>query len=286
MPMFFLKRKTTATNRRRKGRLAVLIPWLRRFGMIVASAVFLLWLGAWFFMSEADTRTARWAQGKILAASADMGFTVDNIIVEGRVHTDPDILRALINVKKGDPLFSFDPKEARPLIERISWVEIAHVERRLPDTIYLGLTERRPLAVLATGNRRELVDTKGKIITRINEGAFGELIVVSGEKAARHAPALIMNIAAEPALAQQIVAARYVGGRRWDIIFKSGITANLPEQDTGLALRRLAFIQEDENILDKDISNIDLRQPGRIVVRTGPGGVQEYKAGLEAGDAI
>jgi cell division protein FtsQ len=45
-----------------------------------------------------------------------------------------------------------------------------------------------------------------------------------------------------------------------------------------LALRRLAGAQTADRIFEKDITAIDLREAGRMVVRTRPGALEEYKA--------
>lgn len=61
----------------------------------------------------------------------------------------------------------------------------------------------------------------------------------------------------------------------------------MPESDLGLNLRRLAQVQEENGLLDQDITAVDMRESDRISIRTKPGQVQEYKASLKAkGDQI
>ncbi len=279
------KRKNTV-NKRRKGKLAFVLPWLRRFGMSIVVLIGLLWVGSWFFLSEADTRTADWIGQKTLNITADMGFVVDDILVEGRMNTDPNVLHALINVKKGDPLFSFDPTEAKALVERVDWVKRARVERRLPDTIYINIEERAPLALWQKNKKLSLLDSEGEVITAEGLSLFKDLIVITGEGAPAQAPSLIGDLKAESALFERAKSAAWIGERRWDVTLSSGVVVRLPEQDVGLALRRLAFAQEEDKLLDKDLKSIDLREQDRIVVRTRPGAVQEYKAGLKTGNNI
>jgi cell division protein FtsQ len=273
-------------NKRRQGHLAVVLPWLRRFGIMLVCSAVMAWAGAWFFMSGADARTAQWAKHKALELSARMGFTIENILVEGRVYTDADILRAVINVQPQDPLFSFDPAEAKALIERIGWVRHAHVERRLPGTIYIVIDERKPVALWQKDKKLSLIDSEGQVITTEGLGRFKDLLVVVGEDAPQNAPAFVANLSAEVSLLQRARAAQRIGSRRWDLVLDKDITVNLPEEDVGLALRRLALAQQEDGLLDKEITNIDLREPDRMIVRTRPGAVQEYKAGLKPGDDI
>lgn len=262
------------------------MPWLRRFGIALGVCVFAAWLGAWFFMSEADTRTSEWMRGKTYDVTVNMGFAVEDILLEGRQYTDAETLKAVINIRKGDPIFSFNPVEAKKLVERIDWVKEAHVERRLPDTIFIGLKEREPLALWQKNKKLSLLDSEGKVIATSGLERFKDLIIVIGDQAPERAPAFFTDLAAEPLVFERTEAATFVSKRRWDITLKNGASVKLPEEDVGLALRRLALAQEEDGLLERDITNIDLREPGRIVVKTRPGAVQEYKAGLKIGNNI
>ncbi|MCB9988580.1 MAG: FtsQ-type POTRA domain-containing protein [Rhodospirillales bacterium] len=230
-------------------------------------------------MSGTVTRAVNGAQHKLYDLAAAQGFAVKDILVEGRVNTDPDVLLALINIEKGDPLFAFDPDEARDLIERIAWVRSAHVERRLPSTIYIGLTERVPMALWQNKGKIRLIDEEGVTLTDTDLAPFKDLPIIVGEDAPAQAPDLLALLEAEPLLAERLEAATWVGERRWDLKLKKGMTIKLPETDVGFALRRLARAQEDDGLLDKDLIVIDARQSDRLTVRTRPGAVETYRAG-------
>ena len=283
--MAFLIGTRKDTIRRRTTR-AIWLGRAKKAGIIGGGAVFVLWVGAWLYLSGSINRTGEGIENKTLQITADMGFSVENILVEGRQYSDAEVLKAIINVQKGEPLFSFNPAEAKMLIERVDWVKSARVERRLPDTIYIGITERTPLALWQKDKQLQLIDTDGQVISTEGLKRFEDLIVVMGEGAPEYSFELLQNLSAEPALAGRTQSARWVDGRRWDMIMQKDIVVALPETDIGLALSRLAAAQEQDALLDKDITHIDLREPDKIAVRTRPGAVQEYKAGLKAGDDI
>ncbi|HQX26653.1 MAG TPA: FtsQ-type POTRA domain-containing protein [Alphaproteobacteria bacterium] len=273
-------------NKRRKGPLSVLMPWLKRFGIALAIAGLSFWAGSWFFLSGSATRTGDWLAAQVHEGTSEAGFSVQNIMVEGRVYTNPEILKAIIATEKGDPLFAFDPVAAQEQIKRINWIRDAHVERRLPDTIYVGLTEKKPLALWQEGGTLELLDEKGKPITRENLGRFKNLVIVMGEGAPERAPELVKNLEAEPQIMSRVKAAKWIGGRRWDLVFRDDITAKLPEGETGLALRKLAEAVEKEGLLEKDILSVDLREESRMIVEPAPGAAQDYQASTKAGSNI
>ena len=268
-------------NKKRQGRSVIVLAWLRRFGFGLAIFTLALWLGAWFFLSDAAKETGAFLRKEILTASAEAGFSVQDMMVEGRIYADPDVIRGLVNMQPGDPLFAFDPVAAKELLEQVAWVKEAKVQRRLPGTIYVSLTERIPLALWQEDKKTVLIDTEGVVITDYNLARFENLVLVRGREANEHAPPLLEMVAAEPLVAERLAAAQWVSGRRWDLTLKNGIVVKLPEEEIGLALRRLAASQEKDGLLERDIKNLDLRENDRIVVRTKPGGVQDYQAGLK-----
>jgi cell division protein FtsQ len=280
------------SKRRPEGRFDFFLLWFKRFGIALGLGVLAIWLAAWLWLSGSVDSAAHWTNRKIVEASAEAGFTVKNVLVEGRIYTDPEVLLGLVDIQKGDPLLDFDPGIARSQIERISWVKSVLVERRFPDTVYVGLIERNPLALCQKDKKLYLIDEEGRVLTEHNLSRFSDLIMVSGEDAPIHALELVRNLQAESALKGQIESAQWIGERRWNLKTAKGVEVKLPADDIGLALKRLAVAHMDQGLLDKTLEHIDLRDPGRIIIQTAPGKVQELdiantlKAGYSAGDDI
>jgi len=273
-------------NKRRQGKLARVIPWLRRFGIASIVTVVLFWVGSWLYLGgyvERGLDRVEVAKNEVLAG---LGFRLDNIMLEGRANADASVIMALINMEKGDPLFSFDPSTAQEQIEKMVWVNSARVERRWPDTIYIDLEERKPIAFLQESQKLRLIDEVGEVIHANDLARFEDLVILMGAGAQHQSPALIANLKAEPDIFSRIDSVKYVGERRWDLILRNEIIIKMPENDMVLALRRLADAQENDQILDKDIEHIDLRDQARMIIRTSPGMVQEYKASLQSGEDI
>ena len=268
-------------NKKRQGRGVIIFAWLRRFGFGLAALTLTIWLGSWFYLTGAAAATGVWLRQEALEASVKAGFSVQDMMVEGRVYADPDVIRGLVNMRQGDPLFAFDPVAAKKMLEQVSWVKEAKVQRRLPDTIYVSLTERKPLALWQEDKKTVLIDTDGMVITDYNLERFKELVLVRGKEANAQTPELLEMVAAEPLVAERLKMAQWVSGRRWDLTLENGILVKLPEEEVGLALRRLAESQEKDALLDREIKNLDLRENDRIVVRTKPGAVHDYKAGFK-----
>ncbi len=280
-----LLRSQKRVNKRRKGRLAVVLPWLRRFGIGAAVAVFVLWLGAWMWLGGGFESAGKWTRQQTVKTTAAMGFKVENILVEGRHYTDPDILLGLLNTRKGDPLFAVNPLEAQDLIRQISWVQDVVVERRLPDTVYVHIAERTPMALWQTEGKLKLIDTDGQVIATGGMARFQGFVIVMGQNAPDHAGALMQALQSHSDIFPRVQAAKWVGDRRWDLIMTNSIEVRLPEGDVGPALDRLAQAQAESGLMDTELSAIDLREKDRIILRTKPGKVQDYMSGAEGSGA-
>jgi cell division protein FtsQ len=265
-----LKRRSAGTER--------LIVFVKRFGLILLVMIGVFWVGSWFVLSGASARTAQAIDSAILDKTSEWGFSVRNIMVDGRQRTDVDTMRAMLNIERGDPIFSFKPAQAKAMLEKMSWVKTAHVERRLPDTIYIKLTERKPFALWQRNKKLALVDAQGVVLTTENLKEFKNLIILVGDDAPKLAPTLLSMLHAEPLIEERVEAATLIGGRRWDLKLKSGATIKLPEKELGLALRKLATNHEEDGILDKNVISIDVREGDRITVRTKPGAASDFNA--------
>lgn len=251
---------------------------MRRFGVYGSGLVFVIWVTAWIHLSGGFGVFANWSNQKTLDFTKKAGFEVQNILVEGRVHTDVDVLKAIINVQKGDPIFSLSPQEAREMIEKLSWVKSARIERRLPDTIFINLEERTPLALWQNNNKLALIDEEGVVLTRRNLKRFEDLIIIVGKGAPKEAFGFLSTLEAEPTIEERVQSAVLVSGRRWDLVTQNNVTIQLPQQDAGFALRRLAVLQDQDDIFSKPLKSIDIRNSEKIVVQTHRGLTQEFSA--------
>ena len=212
-------RKASMTQKRKQAHKSEkFLAGFKKLSVITLIVLLLIWAMGWYLLSDGPARTSIWLRQQAIAISADLGFTVKDILVEGRNHTDADALLAIINVREGDPIFSFIPQEAKEQIERIGWVKSAYVERRLPGTIYINLTERKPAALWMNNGVLSLVDSGGIVITRQSLDQFKDLMMVRGDGAPGRTSELIALLDKVPALGEMIDHAVLVDGRRWDMI--------------------------------------------------------------------
>src|SRR5690606_4804131 len=114
------------------------------------------------------------------------------------------------------------------------------VERRLPDTVYVRLAERSPLALWQHGGAFAVIDTGGAVIAGAHPGRYRDLPLVVGQGAPERAQAVIRILRAWPAVSTEVEAIVRVADRRWDLRLKPGVVVRLPEDGTARAVARLA----------------------------------------------
>ena len=200
-------------------------------------------------------------------ATASLGLRVETIVIEGRANTPEPLLRAALGISKGDPILGFSLDAARRNVEKLSWVEQATIERRLPDTVVVQLVERRPFAIWQNQGKFVLIDRDGQTVTNEDVGQFRQLPLVVGPGAPGAATPLIDALMAHPGLLARVVAAVRVGERRWNLQLRGGMNVMLPEGREAVAIERLVALQQDHALLDRPLEVVDMRLPDRLVLR-------------------
>ena len=269
-----LKRNRTRKPARRSTRRKMLPKNMKAVLRIALPLVLvgaLIGAGGWAWHSGAAARLGTAANHEITAASVRFGLSVRNVLVVGRNRAGRDEVYRALGAQRGAAILAFDPHAAKTRLEALNWVRAAMVERRLPDTIYLRLSEREPMALWQANGRLALIDREGVVITRSHLGPWRNLPMVVGTDAADGAEAIIEIVRQRPAVAEAVSAMVRVSNRRWDLRLKGGVIVQLPEDGAARAVAQLAELIAREHILERNIMAIDLRLHDRLVVRTRPG---------------
>lgn len=267
------KSRNSKTSKSGKPRRRV-VPFWRSRRLRVALMVLLVFLAGgeswWLWKSGWVQQTVERTKWNLIAASTELGFRVEEILVVGRSETTQKELLAAVRLVRGAPILAFDLQAAKKRLEALPWVKTASVGRMLPDTVMLNVEERRPLALWQHKGVFALIDTDGEVIMKENLDRFSDLLVVVGGDAPLHAAKLLEVLATEPELMDRVKAAVRVGGRRWNLRLKNDIDVRLPEENAAKAWSRLAEYEKTHRILERDVQILDLRLPDRLIVRKVP----------------
>jgi cell division protein FtsQ len=208
-----------------------------------------------------------------VATSAELGFTVERVLADGRNETTSSQVLSAVGVQLGEPIFRVDLEAARARLLTLPWVAAATIERRLPDTLYVRITETTPLALWQQQQRLHLLGRNGRVIADAPIERFANLLVVVGPDAPEHAGDLLAMLQSQPELRRRVTAAIRIGGRRWNLRIDNGIDVKLPAENSAAAWAELARLERDFGILGRDLTVIDLRLPNQLQVHLAPAAV-------------
>ena len=240
---------------------------------------------------DSANRLARWgfglfaAAGAVLAAVAlevpskvataageavgEAGFRVRSVDITGvqRMDSKPVFKIALDQRSMAMPLV--DVSAIRERLLNYGWVKDARVSRRLPDTLVIDIVERKPAAIWQDAGRLSLIDGEGVVLDRVPISAMPDLPLLVGPGANAQSRSLEALLKHVPTLQPQLESATWVGGRRWDLHFQSGEAVALPEgqAEAKAALQKFASLDKSSGLLGRGIVRIDLRIPGKMIVR-------------------
>lgn len=209
------------------------------------------------------------------------GFTVSRVELRGLATLNPSALTktALDQPSLAMPLVDLDSIRDR-LMRDYRWIKEARVHRRWPDTLVIEIEERVPAAVWQHRGQLQLVDGEGVALQAVRENALPNLPVVIGPGAQHRIAALLTLLDTAPQLREPFAGASWVGGRRWDLRFKSGETLSLPEgeETAAAALRRFAEMHQANNLLGGKFVRFDMRIEGRMIVQRRAGAEERVPA--------
>lgn len=272
----FARQSKQASRSRRRVRPA----WIGRAARWTGYAVVLVGIGgAVGWAVESGRASAAWSDTTLAfdRLTADIGLAVGDVLVSGRGETDPATLLAAIGVARGTPILSVDLDAVQARVTALPWVKAARVERHLPDTLFVALTERRPLALWQRHRALALVDDDGVVIPERKLGRFASLPIVIGNGAPERAREALAMLATQPDLLSRVRALTWIGDRRWTIrldeLQGGGIDVQLPEDGAAAAWAKLANMERDHGVLNRDVTTVDLRIPNQLIVRVAPDAV-------------
>ncbi len=210
---------------------------------------------------------------------------VKNIEVHGCRWLSKEQVKRLSGVSKGQNLLALNLRKIREKIEKNSWIKAVTLTRSIPDTLYIEVEEKEPMAFVRIGETY-LVDSDGELIKRVEDetkyrnkhylaitGLDKEKVLCSGK-----IPAEVCSC-----VRQFIVMAESNGGwfdlkkiseARWSklsglsISFENGLVVNLGRGNFSLkfSMLRRVLSEISKRRIAGEVKEIDLRCSPRVYI--------------------
>lgn len=236
-------------------------------GAMLGGAVLAIAGAAGFWIGGGHDEMARdHGRFRDMAARA-AGFGVRTITFSGQKELDEGAALRASGVTDNDSLPFLDPAQTRERLMKLPLVRDAEVAKLYPDRLVVTLKEREPFAVWQNAGELNIVARDGTVIDQGFDPAFIELPFVVGDKANLKAEEYARLLAVAKELRVPVRAGVLVSGRRWTLRLENGMDVKLPETGVVEALGKLAQLDRDSRLLQKDIVSVDMRIPGRVVAR-------------------
>lgn len=241
---------------------------------------------------------AGWTAAAALPAAPFLA--VDDVVVRGNARLSDGEVTALMPGLRGAGILSVDLEDYRRRLSASPWVSGAALRRRLPSTIEVHVTERRPIALAQFGGRLFLLDASGVIVDaygpRFAEFDFPIVDGLGGEEpAAGDVDPKRMELAARllAALASRPDVLAAVS--QIDVADPDDAVVLLDDDVALLRLGRERFLARLRLYAElapllrervRDIDEVDLRFDPRVYVRAGGGAGGEAAAGFGPGEYV
>ncbi|MEP2946166.1 MAG: cell division protein FtsQ/DivIB [Lentilitoribacter sp.] len=209
-----------------------------------------------------------------------VGFAIEEIKVSGNVETsDIDILQEL-RLDETSSLLTLDLAKAHEQLSALPWVQHVELLKIYPATLHVKIEEREAFAIWQHGDQLSLIERDGDVIQNYDGVRNTNLPFFVGIGAESHASKMYDTLSNWPTFLSEAKAIIRVADRRWDLRLKNGVTLHLPEAGVDQALAHFKAFDEAQEVLRRDIAEVDLRIADRVTIRLTPEALERRKSAL------
>ena len=198
----------------------------------------------------------------------DNSFQIKNVIIEGSEKSNISEIENNVTEFKGN-LIGLNFNSIKEIVESSEWVKRASIKKVLPSTLKINVTENDPYAIYFQEGKSFLIDLDGSIITEINLNNYeDDLLFVRGENSPELLEQLIRDISiAFPNLTQTLEEVEFIEKRRWNLKLNNKLLVKLPDENIQQSLKNLKQLFEEQEVMESNIIEIDLRIQGRAALK-------------------
>lgn len=197
---------------------------------------------------------------------------VDEVSVQGAVHTGPEVVLERAGVGIGDRLISVDVRTVGEHVASLAWVDQVRVRRGVDGVVAIEVTERTAVAAVGSGATALLVDRHGRVLGPLADAPdTGPLPVLTGVDPVPARGAFLGDDVADALVLADRIATAAPGALA--TVSADGLTATLVQGGTvrfGDASQLDGKVRSLRTMLDQvDLSCLavlDLRLPGSPVL--------------------
>lgn len=164
--------------------------------------------------------------------------------------------------------FDVDMVELRNIVEQLYAIKSARLRVGEDGALDVDVTPRVPVAVWRDHNTLRLIDADGIIAGIIEDRAERrDLPLIAGDGAFENIDEALTLFKTAGPIRGRVRGLVRMGERRWDMVLDRGQRLLLPDANPITALDRMIVLNDAQDMLDRDVAVVDMRNPKRAVLR-------------------
>lgn len=195
-------------------------------------------------------------------------FMLSALSIQGSSDSLNAEIREILGLNFPISSFDLDLADLRNRVLSLPPVETAEVRLEGGSILHVKVKEKVPALLLKDDTGIHVLNKNGDYIRPLLSTEYGsKLPVIAGEGAQKAAAEAFILFSALYDKLDEVRGLVLVGGRRWNIVLKSGQVIMLPEKKSEQAVQKILILDKAEKILSRDIAVFDFRLPYRITLR-------------------
>jgi len=195
-------------------------------------------------------------------------FMLSALSIQGSSDSLNAEIREILGLNFPISSFDLDLADLRNRVLSLPPVETAEVRLQGGGILHLKVKEKVPALLLKDEAGIHFLNKNGDYIRPLLTTEYlSKLPMITGEGAQKAAAEAFILFSALYDKLDEVRGLVLVGGRRWNIVLKSGQVIMLPEKKSEHAVQKILILDKAEKILSRDIAVFDFRLPYRITLR-------------------
>ena len=204
-------------------------------------------------------------------------FMVGLMAIDGAGRNLSEDIREAVALDFPVSSFDLDLEQIRERIVGLDPVETAGVRIRPGGILQVDVVERQPAVIWRSRAGLSMLDESGIHVDQLAARTDRpELPLIAGQGADRAVGEALGLIAAARPMADRLRGLVRVGERRWDVVLDRGQRIQLPPDRPVRALERVLALNEVRDLLERDVTVVDMRLRARPTVRMTEHAVEDW----------
>lgn len=205
-------------------------------------------------------------------------FMVKLMAIDGASASVASDIRVQVPLDFPITSFDLDLPQMQSTIEQLDAVSRADLQIKPGGILQIDVVERVPAVVWRTADGVEMLDRTGHRVAKLSARSDRpDLPLIAGDGAEFAVGEALEILNAASPLKSRLRGLVRVGERRWDVVLDRDQRIQLPEDQPVSALEQVIALNKAQELLERDVTVVDLRNPRRPTLRMAPDATEEIR---------